>query len=177
MNQEPLPRKQIRDEELRALYDIRIKEAHHYNTLVWAYPLAFATLIAGEYRFIDAGSGLLMLAALFNVTLWYVFLRHLQNRGRIQKALKFTENKLAELYGGNFMPDFPKEDSVFFPRATTVMFWTLSAITVLFLGRAVITYLDNGTYSKSGPVISITVNCDKMWKPCWLPSENQMARP
>jgi hypothetical protein len=123
--------------ELRALYDIRIKEMHHYNTMIWAFPLAYATLLAAEFRFIDAGSWPLVCAALFNVGLWYVFWRHLQNRSCIQTALRFTEGKLAELYGQDFVPDFPKEDSGLPPKATTVMSWSLGVVTVLFVLRAI----------------------------------------
>lgn len=128
--------------ELRALYDIRIKEMHHYNTMIWAFPLAYATLLAGELRFIDEGSWPLVCAAFFNLGLWYVFWRHLQNKSRIQTALRFTEGKLAELYGKDFVPDFPKEDSCFPPKAATVMSPSLVVVTLLFLLRAIFSMWD-----------------------------------
>jgi hypothetical protein len=120
--------------ELRALYDIRVKEMHHYNTIIWAFPIAYATLLAAELRFIDAGSWSLVAAAIFNVALWYVFWRHLQYRQSIQLVLRFTEKKLGQIYGDEFVPDFSKSDSAL--RATIVMHWAIVAVTILFAFRA-----------------------------------------
>jgi len=120
---------------LRALYDIRVKEAHHYNTLIWAFPLAYATLLAAEAKLLDPG-GPLLIAAVFNVTLCYVFARHLRTRKFIQKALKFTEKKLEGLYGSDFVPGFPA-DRRFPPKATTVISLSMGVVTALFIWHAV----------------------------------------
>jgi hypothetical protein len=132
------PTEQLLPAELRALYDIRIKEMHHYNTMIWAFPLAYATLLAAEFRFVDEGSWPLVFAAIFNCTLWYVFWHHLQNKRCIKTTLIFTEGKLAALYGSDFTPNFPKEGSSCLPTATTVMSWSIGVVSVLFGLRAVL---------------------------------------
>jgi len=170
MNQESSLHRSVSAEELRALYDIRIKEVHHYNTLVWAFPIVFTTMIGWEYRYLHSGSGLLVIAAVFNVALWYVFHRHLQNKNRIQKALKFTENRLADLYGRDFVPDFPKEEWGLPPKATDVMWWALTLITGIFLIWALAAKFCKWNCCWTGPLVSITINCDRIWHPCWLPS-------
>jgi len=79
------------------------------------------------------------LASAFNIALWYVFQRHLENKKRIQRVLRFTEKKLANLYGADFVPDFPDLDSSGPPNATTVMHVAVIVLTGLFALRAVLT--------------------------------------
>lgn len=164
MNEEPSFRRSVSAEELRALYDIRVKEVHHYNTSVWAFPIVFVTLVAGEYRYLGAGSVLLFLAAIFNFCLWYVFHRHLKNKKHIQKTLKFTEDKLAELYGKEFVPDFPRSSGCF-PKATQVMWLALTAITVAFLVRAIVTMYPDEDCCRCGLTTDTATNSCGMTVP------------
>jgi hypothetical protein len=115
--------------ELRALYDIRVKEAHHYNTMVWAFPAAYAALIAAEIRFIE-GAWPVLFAALFNLTLWYTFWRHLRFKRCIHSALLFTEGEISKLYGPSFVPAFPPKGEL--PAATTVAHWAVAIVSLAF---------------------------------------------
>ena len=124
-------------QELRALYDIRVKEIHHYNTVIWAFPSAYGALLAAEYRWIEIGTVALLCAALFNLALCYVFYRHVQNKASIQAALKSTEKRIGNLYGSEFVPSF-KDCG---PKATTVMILAVTAVGLLFLVRALIPLL------------------------------------
>jgi RsiW-degrading membrane proteinase PrsW (M82 family) len=133
---------------LRALYDIRVKECHHYNTMIWAFPVAYTALLASEIHNIKLGEWPLVIVALFNICLWYVFWCHLRNRSHIKEVLIFTEGKIAEEYGKSFVPDFPKKDPrTFPPKATTVINWSVGAVTGLFLLRAIFGILFGGAES------------------------------
>jgi hypothetical protein len=125
--------------ELRALYDIRVKEIHHYNTIIWAFPVAYAALLGSEIHFLNERPWSLIVAAIFNFVFVYVFCHHLRNMRSIRVVLKHTEDVLADQYGREFVPDFQKSLLWFLPKPTALMKWSLIIVTSLFLLRAIYT--------------------------------------
>src|SRR5260221_14172385 len=92
--------------ELRALYNIRLNELHNFSTGIWAFPSAFAALVAAEYRFLFEKPGILICAAIFNLTLCYGFWKVLYNRECVLKALRHVEEKFSNKCGAEFVPHF-----------------------------------------------------------------------
>lgn len=119
--------------ELRALYDVRIKELHHFSTTIWAFPTAFAALLAAECRFLSKSHGLLIVAALFNVALFYAFWKHLHNRQCVLNALQNVEAKMRAAFGGDVVPDFKACPWYLRVRATEMMKWVVGLVSVAFL--------------------------------------------
>ena len=123
--------------ELRAFYDVRVKELHHFSTTIWAFPSAFAALVAAEYRFLAGDRVALVCSALFNLTLCYAFWKHLYNRECVLKALQKVEERVAKAFGEDYVPKFKPSPWYLVPRATTVMEWVVAIISVLFLVHSI----------------------------------------
>lgn len=129
-------------QELLKLYDIRVREIHHYNTMIWAFPIAYGALLAAQVRFLD-GAILALLATAFNLTLCYVFYRHIQHHRAVKSAIEFVEESVKDRYGrgdqSRAFPDFkkakawPKWAPKSQPKATLVMLWGVLTATLLFL--------------------------------------------
>jgi len=129
-------------DELMKLYDIRIREIHHYNTMIWAFPIACGALLAAQVRFLDRAI-LVLLATGFNLTFYYVFYRHIQHHRALKSAIEFAEKSLKDRFGrgtqAKAFPDFkqakvwPKWAAKLQPKATLVMPWSVLTATVLLL--------------------------------------------
>lgn len=124
--------------ELRAYYDVRVKELHHFSTAIWAFPSAFAALVAAEYRFLATDRVALVCSAVFNLTLCYAFWKHLYNRECVLTALKKVEERVRKSFGEDYVPKFKATPWYLVPRATTLMEWVVLIVSVLFFLHAVL---------------------------------------
>jgi hypothetical protein len=123
--------------DYRALYDIRVKEMHHYNTLIWAFPGVYAIVLINEYKDLFNLPWAFLLASIFNCALIFAFYRHMENKQAVCDCLKATEKKVSELYGSEFVPKFNirGRDSA---TATQVITFAVTAATAIFLVSGII---------------------------------------
>ena len=121
-------------QELLKLYDIRVREIHHYNTMIWAFPIAFAGLLAAQYNFLAIGAPAIVVAGFFNLSLCYVFSRHVGNFNAVKDAADNIGDELAKQFPEGAFPNFENSGL----EARYLMRKTLWSVSLIFLIWAVL---------------------------------------
>lgn len=117
----------LSNSELRDQHASLLKQFDSYNTIIWAFPVAYLGGIAFSVEKLDNRPGIALAVGLIATSLLYTFRRHIEHQKTVIESLRCVESVLRLKFGSQFVPQFIRRK----PRATEVVFIALVVATAL----------------------------------------------
>lgn len=115
-------------EELLKLYSLCTEQLKYYNSLIWQFPTALATLNFVAYNFFKDKPEPLLILSILNFAMLYALFRHILNSKKIIGSTQKIELHLKDSFG-EMIPVFDR------PRikATTVILITFLVLNLFII--------------------------------------------